>query len=76
MRNKRTFERIGETENSIIIGVVKVVDYSHILEIAKYYRINTEPDKFKYHLITQYGAEKRGCGNIPKKYNDFIEILK
>lgn len=75
MRKQRTFEKIGETENSIIIGAIEIGDYNEVLEIAKHYKINTEPGKFAYHLITEYGAIKRNC-RLTRKYNEFVEIFK
>ena len=73
------FTKVAETNNSIVVGTIgalKETTYDDVLEIAKFYNINTEPDKFKYHCITSNGAEKRGCKLPVNNYNEFIEIFK
>lgn len=79
MSIKGRFTKVAETNNSIVVGTIgalKEATYDEVLEIARFYNINTEPDKFKYHCITSNGAEKRGCKLPVNNYNEFIEIFK
>ena len=60
------FAKIAKTENSIVIGTIGSLNeentsYEVILYLAKFFRISTEPDRFKYHCITAAGVVKRGC---------------
>ena len=73
------FTKVAETNNSIVVGTIgalKEATYDEVLEIARFYNISTEPDKFKYHCITPEGAVKRGCKLPVNNYNEFIEIFK
>lgn len=75
------FTKVAETENSIVVGTIGTLTEENtthevILHITKFYNINTEPDKFKYHYITAEGAQKRGCILPVNNYNEFIEIFK
>lgn len=71
------FTKIGESKNGVIVGTIgklTIPTYEEILEIAKFYNINTTPGVFGYHLITKDGAEK--YSNLPvSNYNNFIEFL-
>lgn len=75
------FTKVAETTDSIVVGTLgtlteETVTHEVILYFAKYYGINTEPDKFGYHLITPEGAAKRGCKLPTSNYNEFIEFFK
>lgn len=75
------FSKVAETENSIVIGTIGALTeekttYEVVVKIAKFYNINTEPDKFKWHCITSAGAIKRGCKFPTGNYNEFIEFFK
>lgn len=79
MSIKGRFTKAAETNNSVVVGTIgalKEATYDEVLEIARFYNINTEPDKFKYHCITQEGAISRGCKLPTNDYNEFIEIFK
>lgn len=71
------FTKIGESKNGVIVGTIgklTIPTYEEILEITKFYNINTTPGVFGYHLITKDGAEK--YSNLPvNNYNNFIEFL-
>lgn len=75
------FTKVAETENSVVIGTIGNLNadnttYEVVLYLARYYNINTEPDKFGYHCITAEDAVKRGCKLPTGNYNEFIEIFK
>lgn len=75
------FTKVAQKENSIVIGTIGSLNaesttHEVILYFARYYNINTEPDKFRYHMITAEGAVKRGCKLPTSNYNEFIEIFK
>lgn len=75
------FTKVAETENSVVIGTIGSLNADNtthevILYLARYYNISTEPDKFRYHCITEAGAVKRGCKLPTENYNEFIEIFK
>lgn len=79
MSIKGKFAKVAETNNSIVVGTIgalEVTTYDNVLQIARFYNISTEPDKFKYHCITPEGAIKRGCKLPVDNYNEFIEIFK
>lgn len=79
MSIKGRFTKVAETNNSVIVGTIgalKEATYDEVLEIARFYNISTESDKFKYHCITPEGAVKRGCKLPVNNYNEFIEIFK
>lgn len=74
------FSKLAETKNSIVVGTIGSLNeenttYDVILHIAKFYNINTAPDKFGYHLITAEGAKKRGVKMPVGNYNEFIEFF-
>lgn len=74
------FTKVAKTENSVLVGLVgslnaKTIEYSEILEIAGFYGINTDPDKFSYHFITPEGATRKGCKLPPNNFNGFLEIF-
>lgn len=75
------FTKVANTKNSVVVGLVGSLnsdncEYIDILEIASFYGISTEPDKFKYHEITAEGAIKRGCTLPVNNFNGFLEIFK
>ena len=82
--NKRSvgqFTKIAKTENSVVVGLVgslnsENIEHNDILEIAGFYGISTEPDKFGYHFITQEGATKRGCKLPVNNFNGLLEVFK
>lgn len=74
------FTKVANTGNSVVIGLVgsltaETIDYNDILDIAGFYGISTEPDKFGYHFITKEGAMKRGCKLPVNSFNGFLEIF-
>lgn len=82
MNNKLAgrFTKVARTENSVVVGLVgsltaENIERNEILEIAVFYGINTEPDKFGYHFTTAEGAIKRGCKLPVNNFNGFIEIF-
>lgn len=73
------FSKVVETRNSIVIGTIGDLietTYDEVVEIAKFYNISTESDRFKWHCITPEGAKKRGCKFPVSNYNEFIEFFK
>lgn len=75
------FTKVAETQNSVIIGTLGSLDgenttHEIVVYIAKFYNIDTTPDKFRYHKITAEGAKKRGCKLPTSNYNEFIEFFK
>ena len=75
------FAKVAEIENSIIFGTLGNLDSENttheiVVYIAKFYNIDTTPDKFRYHKITAEEAKKRGCKLPTNNYNEFIEIFK
>ena len=75
------FSKVAETENSIVVGLIGTLNEgnikrSEILDIARFYGISTDPDKFGYHMLTIEGAVKRGCTLPVENYNGFLEIFK
>lgn len=49
-------KKIGESKNGVIVGTIgklTIPTYEEILEISKFYNINTTPGVFGYHLITK-----------------------
>ena len=73
--------KVAETKNSIIVGTVgnlAVADLTHsnILYIVSFYGVNTDPDKFGYHMIPPEGAKKRGCKFPINNFSEFLEIFK
>lgn len=75
------FSKLAETENSIVVGTLGSLSeqnttYEVIIHLARFYNINTEVGKFKYHFITPEGAIKKGCTLPVNNYNQFIEFFK
>lgn len=73
------FSKVVETNNSIVVGTIGDLieaTYDDVVEISKFYNISTEPNKFKWHCITQEEAKKRGCKFPVNNYNEFIEFFK
>lgn len=75
------FSKVAETEKSLVVGTVgalpaEELTHDDILHIARFYGINTDPDKFRYHMITADGAIKRGCKLPEGNYSEFIEYFK
>lgn len=73
------FKKVAETNSSVIIGTLgdlKETTHKHIVEIASFYNINSDPDKFNYHCTTPEGAAKSGCKLLASNYNEFVEIFK
>lgn len=80
MANGR-FHKVAETENSIVVGTFgglnEINTTNEIVEyIANFYGINTQHDKFRWHLVTADGAKNRGCELPTSNYNEFIEFFK
>lgn len=74
------FTKAATTDNSIVVGLIgdltiENIPHDDILEIASFYGVNTDPDKFCYHFITADGAKNRGCKLPTNNYNGFIEIF-
>lgn len=72
------FLKVAKTENSIVVGTflpVNEITHENIVYIANFYGINTNLDKFSYHVITQEGAQKRGCKYPVNNFIEFIEIF-
>ena len=79
MSIKGRFTKVAETNNSVVIGTIgdlRETTYDEVVEIANFYNISTESDRFKWHCITPEGAIKRGCKLPVNNYNEFIEIFK
>lgn len=74
------FTKVANTENSIVIGTIgsltkENITYEVILYFANYFGISTDPDRFKYNLITADSAVGKGCKLPSGNYNEFIEIF-
>lgn len=80
MNIKGKFSKVAETDNSIIVGTLGIltedkITFDIIKQIAEFYGINANPDKFQWHLITAEGAKRKGYKFPINNYNEFIEFF-
>ena len=71
------FTKIGTSKNGVIVGTIgklTIPTYEEILEIAKFYNINTTPGAFGCHFITRDEAEIYSNLQVIN-YNYFIDFL-
>lgn len=71
------FEKVADTKNSVVIGLIgsinsENIEYNDILQIARFYNIRKN---FSYRYITAEGAKDRGCKLPLRNYNSFLEIF-
>lgn len=75
------FSKVVDTQNSVVVGVFgtlteKTLTHNMIVDIARFYNLNIEPDKFVYHYITAGEAKEKGCKLPTGNFNAFLEIFK